>query len=87
VGLYGSSFINLFYGEVVMRDILKERGCLSIDGRRIVAFVGVLDDATPNECLDCKHTGNTHAEYELEGVDEAEVVCPECGSLSYYEGG
>ena len=68
-----------------MRDVLKERGCLSIDGRRIVAFVGVLDDATPNECLDCKHTGNTHAEYELEGVDEAEVVCPECGSLSYYE--
>jgi len=51
-----------------------------------VAFVGVLDDATPNECLDCKHIGNTHAEYELEGVDEAEVVCPECGSLSYYEG-
>jgi hypothetical protein len=87
VGLYGSSFINLFYGEVMMKDVLKERGVRIIDGRRIVAFVGVLDDATPNECLDCGHSSKTHAEYELEGVDEAEVVCPECGSLSYYEGG
>jgi hypothetical protein len=67
-----------------MRDVLKERGCLSIDGRRILSFVGVLDDDTPNECMDCKHESNTHAEYEVEGLTEAEVVCPNCGSLHYY---
>ena len=68
-----------------MEDVLKERGCLAVDGRKIVSFVGILDNDTQSECLDCKHVGNTHAEYELEGVDEAEVVCPECGSLHYYE--
>lgn len=67
-----------------MKDILKERGCVSIDGRRIVSFVGVLDDTIRHECLDCGHEGNTHAEYEVDGLKEAEVVCPECGSLHYY---
>jgi DNA-directed RNA polymerase subunit RPC12/RpoP len=67
-----------------MKDILKERGCFSIDGRRIVGFVGVLDNDAPSKCLDCGHTGKTHAEYEIEGVTEGEVVCPECGSLHYY---
>ena len=68
-----------------MRDVLREWGCVSINGHKILSFVGVLDDSTPNHCLDCGHEGNTHAEYELEGVEEAEVVCPECGSINYYE--
>jgi DNA-directed RNA polymerase subunit RPC12/RpoP len=68
-----------------MRDVLKEVGCLSVDGRRILSFVGVLDDETLNECMDCKHESKTHAEYEVEGLEEAEVVCPECGSIHYYQ--
>jgi hypothetical protein len=67
-----------------MSDILKKRGHTSIDGLKIVAFVGVLEDPETNECLDCKHKGKTHAEYELEGCEEAQVVCPECGSIHYY---
>ena len=67
-----------------MKDILKEQGVTHIDGHKIVAFVGVLDDDEVSECLRCKHQGNTHAEYELEGINEAEVVCPHCGSSDYY---
>lgn len=37
-----------------------------------------------NECLDCKHEGTEWGEIEIEGSDEAEVVCPECGSFNYY---
>lgn len=68
-----------------MKDVLKDKGCTAIDGRKIVSFVGVLDDTIPNECLDCGHEGNTHAEYEIEGLTHAEVVCPNCGSLHYYQ--
>lgn len=67
-----------------MKDVMKEGGYLSIAGRRILSFVGVLDDDTPSKCLDCGHESKTHAEYEVDGRDEAEVVCPECGSLHYY---
>lgn len=67
-----------------MSDVLKERGCVSIDGRRIVSFVGVLDDDTPNKCMDCGYESSSHAEYEVDGLVEAEVVCPNCGSLHYY---
>jgi DnaJ-class molecular chaperone len=67
-----------------MKDILKRLGITRIDGRKIVSFVGVLDDNEVSECLSCKHEGKTHAEYEIEGFDEAEVVCPECGSSDYF---
>lgn len=67
-----------------MKDVLKQNGVVSIEGRRILSFVGVLDDETPNACMDCGHKGKTHAEYEVEGLKDAEVVCPECGSLHYY---
>jgi DNA-directed RNA polymerase subunit RPC12/RpoP len=66
------------------KDVLKAQGYTHIDGLRIVSFVGILEDDEISQCLDCGHKGDTHAEYELEGIDEAEVVCPECGSLNYY---
>jgi hypothetical protein len=37
----------------------------------------IVEDNEPQECLDCGHSGNNHAEYEVKGQDEAEVVCPE----------
>jgi Zn finger protein HypA/HybF involved in hydrogenase expression len=43
-----------------------------------------LDDDEQSICLDCKHTGYTHAEHEIEGQEEAEVVCPKCYSTYYF---
>jgi hypothetical protein len=37
-----------------------------------------------NECLDCGHESDCHAEYEVEGFEEAEVVCPQCKSSNYF---
>lgn len=54
-----------------------------IDGQKVVAFVGILDDDSPNECMRCGHISCDHAEFEVEGKEEAEVVCPNCGSLNY----
>ena len=36
-----------------------------------------------NECLDCKHEGTDWGEIDV-GTEEAEVVCPKCGSYHYY---
>ncbi len=44
----------------------------------------IVEDNETQECLDCGHSGNNHAEYEVEGQDEAEVVCPECKSSYYF---
>jgi Zn finger protein HypA/HybF involved in hydrogenase expression len=44
----------------------------------------IVEDNEPQECLDCGHSGNNHAEYEVEGQDEAEVVCPKCHSYHFY---
>jgi Zn finger protein HypA/HybF involved in hydrogenase expression len=44
----------------------------------------IVEDNEPQECLDCGHSGNNHAEYEVEGQDEAEVVCPKCKSSNYF---
>ena len=43
-----------------------------------------VEDDTENICLDCHHVGFTHAEHEIEGQDEAEVVCPKCYSTYYF---
>jgi Zn finger protein HypA/HybF involved in hydrogenase expression len=37
-----------------------------------------------SECLDCGHESIDHAEYEVEGQEEAEVVCPKCHSYHFY---
>lgn len=68
-----------------MEDVLKKQGYLSINGRRILSFIGMVEDQIFNECMDCGYESNTHAEYEVDGLEEAEVVCPKCGSLHYYE--
>ena len=39
-----------------------------------------VEDDVQNICLDCHHIGFTHAEHEIEGQEEAEVVCPKCYS-------
>jgi DNA-directed RNA polymerase subunit RPC12/RpoP len=49
-----------------------------------VKFVGILKDDGLNECMRCGHESNTHAEFEVESADEAEVVCPNCGSMAYF---
>jgi len=55
-----------------------------LDGRKVLNFVGILPDDEHQECIDCKFTGQVHAEFEVEGLEEAEVVCPKCASLHYY---
>jgi Zn finger protein HypA/HybF involved in hydrogenase expression len=37
-----------------------------------------------NECLDCKYEGREWGELDQGLDEEAEVVCPNCGSLHYY---
>jgi DNA-directed RNA polymerase subunit RPC12/RpoP len=49
-----------------------------------VKFIGILEDDGLNECMRCGHKSATHAEFEVEGADEAEVVCPNCGSPAYF---
>ena len=44
----------------------------------------ILEDDEQSECLDCGHESFDHAEYEIEGQDEAEVVCPKCYSIHFY---
>jgi Zn finger protein HypA/HybF involved in hydrogenase expression len=44
----------------------------------------IIKDPSLNECLDCGHESLDHAEYEVEGQDEAEVVCPKCHSYHFY---
>ena len=46
-------------------------------------YYTVEDDVT-QECLDCGHESMNHAEYEIEGQEEAEVVCPKCHSYHFY---
>ena len=36
------------------------------------------------ECLDCKYEGFDYGEIDHEDQDEAEVLCPKCGSTHYY---
>jgi hypothetical protein len=67
-----------------MKDVMRKLGYTTIDGRKIIGFVGVLQDPETSGCLDCGHKSMSHAEYAVEGCNEAEVVCPECGSLNYY---
>lgn len=43
-----------------------------------------VEDDEQNICLDCHHIGFTHAEHEIEGQEEAEVVCPKCHSTYYF---
>jgi len=43
-----------------------------------------VEDDVQNICLDCHHIGFTHAEHEIEGQEEAEVVCPKCYSTYYF---
>jgi len=43
-----------------------------------------VEDDVQNICLDCHHVGFTHAEHEIEGQEEAEVVCPKCYSTYYF---
>lgn len=43
-----------------------------------------VQDDEMQECLDCGHESKDHAEYEVEGYDEAEVVCPKCHSYHFY---
>jgi Zn finger protein HypA/HybF involved in hydrogenase expression len=43
-----------------------------------------VEDDVQNICLDCHHIGFTHAEHEIEGQEEAEVVCPKCHSTYYF---
>lgn len=62
---------------------MKLKDIKSIDGQKVVAFVGILKDEGLNECMRCGHVSDDHAEFEVEGKDEAEVVCPNCGSLNY----
>lgn len=56
----------------------------SIDGQKVTKYVGILKDDGLNECMRCQHVSHDHAEFEVEGKEEAEVVCPNCGSLHYY---
>jgi Zn finger protein HypA/HybF involved in hydrogenase expression len=44
----------------------------------------IVEDSEMSECLDCGHESFNHAEYEVEGQDEAEVVCPNCKSHNFY---
>jgi hypothetical protein len=43
-----------------------------------------LEDDVESICLDCHHIGNTHFEYEIDGQEEAKVVCPMCFSSAYF---
>lgn len=43
-----------------------------------------VEDDVQNICLDCHHVGFTHAEHEIDGQEEAEVVCPKCYSTYYF---
>ena len=43
-----------------------------------------LEDDELSECLDCGHESFSHDEYEVEGQEEAEVVCPVCKSSHYF---
>lgn len=36
-----------------------------------------------HECMDCGHVSQTYGEIDR-GFEEAEVVCPHCGSIHYY---
>lgn len=63
---------------------MKIQDIKTIDGQKVVAFVGILKDDSPNDCMRCGHSSCDHAEFEVEGRDEALVVCPNCGSLDYY---
>ena len=53
-------------------------------GRKKVSKYYEVKDDIENICLDCHHVGFTHAEHEIEGQDEAEVVCPKCYSTYYF---
>ena len=44
----------------------------------------IVKDFEKSECLDCGHESFDHAEYEIEGQEEAEVVCPKCHSYHFY---
>jgi DnaJ-class molecular chaperone len=67
-----------------MRMNKKLKNLKWLNGRKVLDFVGFLPDDEPQECLECKFTGKVHAEFEVEGLEEAEVVCPKCASLHYY---
>jgi Zn finger protein HypA/HybF involved in hydrogenase expression len=47
-------------------------------------FIGILKDDEISECLECKHESKSHAEFEVDYMDEAEVVCPKCHSSYYF---
>ena len=49
-----------------------------------VKYAGMVKDDEFSECMRCGHESDTHAEFEVEGADEAEVVCPNCGSMAYF---
>jgi transcription elongation factor Elf1 len=46
-------------------------------------FDYIMESEDLNECLDCGFVSKTYGELDR-GFDEAEVVCPNCGSLHYY---
>jgi len=49
-----------------------------------VEFDRILEGPDLQECLDCGYEGLDHGERDVEGYDEADVLCPKCGSLHYY---
>ena len=57
---------------------------LNLMGRLRMSKYYEVEDDIENICLDCHHVGFTHAEHEIEGQDEAEVVCPKCYSTYYF---
>ena len=49
-----------------------------------MTYLGVVEDDDMQECLDCGYHGKDHAEFDVNGQDQAEVVCPKCHSSYYF---
>ena len=47
-------------------------------------FDRVMECSDLQECLDCQYQGFDYAEIDAVGKEEAEVMCPKCGSVYYY---